>query len=167
MTVARPRGYDQAKPDRGMHRLIADRRSPPGRTGATLAEGAERPPPPDAGPPGLPEEASSRPGRPGRDDDAATGQRAERDMRSEVRRLKEVLLSSAQSAFAREIWEFCGIEAEHVVERVRRQQLAQLIHGGLLRRFFGAHGAGEDAPRASVAGASARRARGSRLLRPA
>jgi hypothetical protein len=59
----------------------------------------------------------------------AIRRRQDRDQRSELRRLQQVLLTSAQQAFDSEIWESCGIEAEHL----KRQQLAALLSTGLSR----------------------------------
>jgi len=53
----------------------------------------------------------------------------DRDQRAELRRLQQVLLTSAQQAFDSEIWESCGIEAEHL----KRQQLAALLSTGLAK----------------------------------
>jgi len=51
-----------------------------------------------------------------------------RDQRTELKRLQQKLLASAQQAFDAEIWESCGIESEHL----KRQQLAvSLISSGL------------------------------------
>lgn len=59
--------------------------------------------------------------------DGRAGKMVDRDLRSELKKLQQSLLSSAQQAFGSDVWEECGIEAEHL----KRQQLAQLIHGGL------------------------------------
>jgi len=56
------------------------------------------------------------------------GRKVEKDLRSEMKRLKDLLLTSAQNTFENDVWEMCGVEAEHL----KRQQLAQLIHGGLI-----------------------------------
>jgi len=50
-----------------------------------------------------------------------------RDLKSEIKRLKEQLYLSAQTAFGNDVWERCGIESEHL----KRQQLAQLLGSGL------------------------------------
>merc|ERR1712217_995250 len=55
------------------------------------------------------------------------GLRVNRDLKAEIKRMKETLLSSAQNAFGNDVWERCGIESEHI----KRQQLAHLIHSGL------------------------------------
>jgi len=49
--------------------------------------------------------------------------RADRDQRSELKRLQQTLLTSGQQTFDQEIWEGCGIEGEHI----KRQQLAQML----------------------------------------
>lgn len=54
------------------------------------------------------------------------GRKTDRDLRSEMKRMKQLLLTSAQQAFGDEIWEECGIEAEHL----ERQRLARLMHDG-------------------------------------
>lgn len=53
------------------------------------------------------------------------GRRKERDQRSEIKKLQSTLLSSGQTAFEPEVWESCGIEAEHL----KRHQFAALIGG--------------------------------------
>jgi len=50
-----------------------------------------------------------------------------RDQRTELRRMTQSLLSSAQGAFESEVWESCGIEAEHL----KRHHFASLIQSGL------------------------------------
>lgn len=52
-----------------------------------------------------------------------------RDQRAELKRLQQVLLSSSQQAFDGDVWEACGIEAEHL----KRHQFAELFHGGLFK----------------------------------
>eukprot|EP00418_Pyrodinium_bahamense_P059041 CAMPEP_0179171856 /NCGR_PEP_ID=MMETSP0796-20121207/84734_1 /TAXON_ID=73915 /ORGANISM="Pyrodinium bahamense, Strain pbaha01" /LENGTH=438 /DNA_ID=CAMNT_0020874957 /DNA_START=36 /DNA_END=1352 /DNA_ORIENTATION=- len=78
--------------------------------------------------------------------------RVDRDVRSEIKRLKDTLLTSAQTAFGTEVWEMCGIEAEHV----KRPQFTHL--SGLLTirkkderpdRFGATVGSAADSPRST------------------
>jgi len=59
------------------------------------------------------------------------GRKADRDLRSELRRLKENLALSAQSAFDQEVWEDCGVESDHL----KRIYLMPFIQGGLGNLF--------------------------------
>lgn len=52
-----------------------------------------------------------------------------RDQRSELKRLQQTLVNSGQQAFDAEVWEACGIEAEHL----KRHQFAALIQSGLFK----------------------------------
>jgi len=49
-----------------------------------------------------------------------------RDFKVELRQMRDTLYQSAQSAFSRDVWEHCGIEADHL----KKHQLAQLLGGG-------------------------------------
>jgi hypothetical protein len=60
----------------------------------------------------------------------------DRDQRSELRKLQQSLLSSGQQTFDAEVWEGCGIEAEHL----KQQQLA-----AVLGSFFNFSGKKDDA----------------------
>mmetsp|Transcript_8058 Transcript_8058/g.29296 ORF Transcript_8058/g.29296 Transcript_8058/m.29296 type:complete len:730 (+) Transcript_8058:125-2314(+) len=53
--------------------------------------------------------------------------RHNRDLKSEIRRLKDKLYLSAQTAFGNDVWQQCGIDSDHL----KKQQLAQLLGGGL------------------------------------
>lgn len=52
-----------------------------------------------------------------------------RDQRAQLKRMNQSLSSSAQKAFDAEVWEACGIEAEHL----KLHQFASLIQSGLFR----------------------------------
>merc|ERR1712039_797873 len=55
------------------------------------------------------------------------GMMVNRDLKTEIKKMKDTLRTSAQNAFGNDVWERCGIESTHI----KKQQLAQLIHGGL------------------------------------
>lgn len=73
-------------------------------------------------------------------------------MRSEIKRLKDTLLTSAQTAFGTEVWEMCGIEAEHV-KRPQFTHLSGLLtigkKDGRPDRFGATAGSAADSPRST------------------
>lgn len=63
----------------------------------------------------------------------------DRNQRTELRRLNQSLMNSAQHAFDADVWDACGIEAEHL----KKHQFASLIQSGLFK--IGGHKDEENA----------------------
>jgi len=91
----------------------------------------------------------------------AQGRKKERDLRAEMRRLKDMLFSSAQSAFGSDVWEVCGIESEHL----KKKHMAELLGSGLALGKKKVAPASEEEPESPSEGATTkRRSRSSRRL---
>eukprot|EP00929_Paragymnodinium_shiwhaense_P024692 TRINITY_DN1510_c0_g3_i1.p1 TRINITY_DN1510_c0_g3~~TRINITY_DN1510_c0_g3_i1.p1 ORF type:complete len:1039 (+),score=220.64 TRINITY_DN1510_c0_g3_i1:72-3188(+) len=59
--------------------------------------------------------------------EAAAQRQAQHGLRNDLKKMKESLMASAQGAFDGEVWDACGVEAEHL----KRQQLAATVFAGL------------------------------------
>lgn len=56
-----------------------------------------------------------------------------RDLKAEIKRMRDNLLNSAQSAFGNDVWEKCGIESDHITKQKLAQHIASGF-GGLLKK---------------------------------
>jgi len=60
----------------------------------------------------------------------AFDRQANRDIKLEIKRMKDNLLTSAQSAFGLDVWETCGVESEHL----RGYRINQFLGGSFMVR---------------------------------
>lgn len=74
----------------------------------------------------------------------------DRDLRTEMKKLRESLHMSAKSAFEPAVWEELGIESEHL----KRQNFALLLGRGLVMRLDGAAEEGHEDPESDLGQAS-------------